>query len=45
MMQETRLCQLDTAIQMELWQEAYRYVVVVLWRLCGWTRYIAFQKC
>ncbi|KAJ1347245.1 Eukaryotic translation initiation factor 3 subunit A [Parelaphostrongylus tenuis] len=24
MMQETRLCQLDTAIQMELWQEAYR---------------------
>ncbi|KAL6726627.1 hypothetical protein Aduo_008580 [Ancylostoma duodenale] len=22
--QETRLCQLDTAIQMELWQEAYR---------------------
>ncbi|GMR42102.1 hypothetical protein PMAYCL1PPCAC_12297 [Pristionchus mayeri] len=24
LMQETRLCQLDTAIQMELWQEAYR---------------------
>ncbi|GMT19012.1 hypothetical protein PFISCL1PPCAC_10309, partial [Pristionchus fissidentatus] len=24
LMQDTRLCQLDTAIQMELWQEAYR---------------------